>query len=119
MLATFLGTSGRPAQLTSLPDLDGWVVGNSLTGFFSSLVPDNDGSSPVPTIIVRIDASTGTVQNWASVALPAYWGFLGLDGNPDAALYDGALYLLSPSGSTLSGAGTQSTLYRLPVATGS
>ena len=117
MLTAFVGTGSRPALVASLPDLDGWVVGNSVTGFFSSLVPDNDRSSPVPTTIVRIDPSTGAVQNWASVALPAYWGFLGLDGNPDAALYGGDLYLLSPFGSNL--AGTRSTLYRLPVATGS
>jgi hypothetical protein len=119
VLAVFQGTNDHPVVLAPEPYLDGWAVGNPITGFFSSLVPANEESSPVPTTIVRIDPSTGTVHRLASVVLPAYWGFLEPDGNPDAALYGGDLYLLSPSGSNLSGVGTQSTLYRLPVATGS
>ena len=118
VLTTFLGMNSRPTRLASLPNLDGWAVGNPTVGFFSTLVPANETSSPVHTTIVRVDPSTGSVHPLASVVLPAYWGFLGLDGNPDAALYGGALYLLSPFGPTLSGAGTPSTLYRVPVASG-
>jgi hypothetical protein len=113
MLTVFQGTSDHPVLLAPEPYLDGWAVGNPTTGFFSSLVPADEGSSPLPTTLVRIDPSTGTVHRLASVVLPAYWGFLDPDGNQGAALYGGALYLLSSSGT-----GSQPTLYRIPVAGG-
>jgi hypothetical protein len=118
VLATFQGPVSRPARLVPLPNLDGWALGNPAVGLFSTLVPANQMPAPVRTTVVRIDPATGSVRPLASVVLPAYWGFLGLEGNPDATLYDGALYLLSPFSSNLSGTGTPSTLYRIPVGTG-
>lgn len=118
VLATFQGPDSRPPRLVALPNLDGWALGNPTVGLFSTLVPAGQRSAPVPTTVVRMDPSTGSVRPLASVVLPAYWAFLGLNGNPDAALYDGALYLLSPSSSNLSGAGAPATLYRIPVVTG-
>jgi hypothetical protein len=112
-LADFEGTSARPDLLTPEPYFDGWAVGDPSAGFFTTLVPANQGSAPVPTTIVRIDPSTGTVRRLATVALPAYWGFLEPDGNSGAALYDGALYVLGSYGPS-----DQATLYRIPVGEG-
>jgi hypothetical protein len=113
VLAFFQGASAHPTVLAPEPYLDGWAVGNPETGFFSSLVPAGEASSPLPTTIVRIDPATGRVHRLASVVLPAYWGFLEPDANPGAALYDGALYLLASSGT-----GSPPTLYRIRVAGG-
>jgi hypothetical protein len=97
-LANFNGTSNQPSLLVPEPDLDGWAVGNTTVGFFSSLMPANDQASSVLTTIVRIDPSTGTLHKVVSVPLPGYWGFLEPDGTTSAALYDGNLYLLGSSG---------------------
>ena len=113
VLAGFEGTSARADLLSAEPYFDGWAVGGPSTGFFTSLVPAGEGSAPVPTTIVRIDPSTGTARRLATVVLPAYWGFLAPDGNPGAALYDGALYLLGSSGPS-----DQATLHRIPVPEG-
>jgi hypothetical protein len=110
VLANFKGTTNQPAPLVPGANLDGWAVGNTTVGFFSSLVPANEESSLVPTTIVRIDPPTGTVHRVVSILLPSYWGFLEPDGNPGAALYDGNLYLLGSSGTA-----NQATLYRVPV----
>ena len=110
VLAIFKRTTNRPESLVPAPNLDGWAVGNSTVGFFSSLLPANQGPSPGPTNIVRIDPSTGTVHRVVSVLLPSYWGFLEPDGNPGAALYDGNLYLLGSTGKA-----NRATLYRVPV----
>jgi hypothetical protein len=113
VLAIFKGTANRPTSLVPCPDLDGWAVGNTTVGFFSSLMPANEASSLANTTIVRIDPSTGKVHPVVSILLPSYWGFLGPDGNPGAALYDGNLYLLGSSGTA-----DQATLYRVPVPEG-
>jgi hypothetical protein len=77
------------------------------------------GAASTSTTIVKIDPSNGTETTVASVILPSYWGFLSYDGNPDAAIYDGALYLLGPPGQTPLAVGATetvpATLYRVPV----
>lgn len=113
VLAGFEGTSARPDLLRPEPYFDGWAVGGPSTGFFTSLVPANEVSAPLPTTIVRIDPSTGTVHRLTTIVLPAYWGFVEPDGNPGAALYDSALYLLASSGPS-----DEATLYRIPVPEG-
>jgi len=112
----------RPA-LTSAEtaQTDDWAVGNGVSGIFSSLFPSSTvtGAEPTSTTIVKIDPSNGAQTTVASVTLPAYWGELSYDANPDAALYDGALYLLGPSGQTSLPVGgpetVPTTLYRVPV----
>jgi len=113
VLAGFEGANARPDLLRAEPYFDGWALGGPSTGFFTSMVPAGEGSAPLPTTIVRIDSSTGRVRRLTTVVLPAYWGFLEPDGNPGAALYDGALYLLGSSGPS-----DQATLYRIAVPEG-
>jgi hypothetical protein len=115
LLAVFRGPSNQPAVLAPEPNLEGWAVGNPSGGLFSALAPRNEVSPvPVPTTIVRIGPSTGALHKLATIGLPAYWSFLGSDGNPGVALYGGALYVLGSSADS----GSPSTLYRIPARAG-
>lgn len=109
----FDGLGPGPAMTSpEISETDDWAVGNVTVGLFSSLWPPSSaaGAPPPATTIVRVDPSDGAETKVASVMLPAYWGFLSYDGNPGAAIYDGALYLLGQLGQT-----NATTLYRVPI----
>lgn len=103
-ITRFNGPTAKPVFQVSDRKMTGdWVVGNASQGFYGVLPARySGGQETADEEVVRIDPVSGAVEAIAAVPLPEFWSGNSFSGASEATVFDDALYLLVPPGSTAS-----------------
>jgi len=115
VITRFNGSSAKPVfQVSDHGMTADWVLGNVSQGFYGVLPSSySNTQTTVSEKIVRIDPANGAAETIAAVPLPEFWEGNFFSGSSEAALFDDALYLLVPPGSTASN--PTGALYRVAL----